>query len=115
LPAPGSVADRVMREVVFRERREKVAHVEVIAKVVGRLFNLDTERVFGGIMAEYAGEVFQEDYDVDLLREKIHVLREAQARIKRRRSEDQRQLSRLDRLGEFYDREFGADLKPIKK
>lgn len=104
-----------MREMVFRERREKVAHVEAFAKIAARMYGLDVDRAFGDIVANYAGEVFQEAYDVDLMRKKIGALREAQARIRHRRAEDVRQINRLDRMGEYYDREFGTDLKPVPK
>ncbi len=104
-----------MREMVFRERQEKVAYLDAITRIVARVFSLDALRVFGGVVAEYAGEVFQETYDVELLRAKVQALREAQLRIRSRREHDKRMLNRLDRMGEFYDRELGLDLKPLPK
>jgi hypothetical protein len=107
----GSIEDRVMREVVFRERQEKVAHVEAIAKIVAQVFGLDAERVFGGVVSDYASEVFQETYDPDLLRRKIAAIRVAQARVSQRKQHDLGLLTRLEKMGDFYDREFGRDVR----
>jgi DUF438 domain-containing protein len=103
-----------MREMVFRERHEKVAHLEAFTQILGRLFNLDSDRAFGHIVRVYAGEVFQETYDADLLKQKMDAIRRAQKRIRSVRLERERQLTKLDRLGEYYDREFGPDLIPKK-
>jgi len=108
----GSAQDRVMREMVFRERQEKVAHVQAIAKIVAQVFGLDAERVFGGVVSDYASEVFQETYDPDLLRRKLAAIRVAQTRVRQRKQHDLNQLTRLDKLGDFYDREFGQDIRP---
>jgi hypothetical protein len=106
----GSAQDRVMREMVFRERQEKVAQVQAIARIVAQVFGLDADRVFGSVVAEYASEVFQETYDPELLRRKLAALRVAQARVKRHKDHDLTQLTRLEKMGAFYDREFGNDL-----
>lgn len=111
LPAYGSVEDRVMREMVFRERQEKVAHLDAIAKMISRVFNVDTGKAFGHVLAEYSAEVFQETYDVELMARKAAALREAQQRIQAKRKHDQRMLTRLDKMGEYYDKEFGANFK----
>ena len=108
----GSAQDRVMREMVFRERQEKVAQVQAIARIVAQVFGLDAERVFGGVVSDYASEVFQETYDPDLLRRKLAAIRVAQARVRRRKQHDLSPLTRLERMGDFYDREFGRDLGP---
>ena len=115
LPPPGSVEDRVLRETLFRERRERVAHVEVFAKIIARVTNTDVGRAFGGIIAEYEAEVFQETYDAEVLKKKIEVIREAQRRIRAKRIHDEKMINRLDRMGEFYDQEFGKGLKPKAK
>ncbi len=101
-----------MREMVFRERKEKVAHLEAISKMISRIFGLDETKAFGHIITAYTSEVFQEAYDVDLLAHKAKLLREAQERIRARRKRDQSMITRLERMGEYYDREFGKDLKP---
>lgn len=101
-----------MREMVFRERQEKLAHVEIFAKMAGRILNVDTDKAFGGILAEYAAELFQETYDANLLKQKIDTIRDAQTRIRRKREHDLSMISRLDRMGEFYDEEYGPDLMP---
>lgn len=95
-----------MREMVFRERQERVAHVDTIAKIVARVFNVDAEKLFGSILNEYAGEVFQETYDIDLLRQKIGIRRAAQARVRARRKRDEELIKRLDRMGEWADQQF---------
>jgi hypothetical protein len=92
-----------MREMVFRERQERVAHVEAIAKMIARVFNVNEANAFGGILMEYAGEVFQETYDAELLKRKIAIRRAAQARIRAKRQRDLDLIKRLDRMGEFYD------------
>lgn len=104
----GSVQDRVMREMVGRERAEKVAHVDAIAKMIARVFNVDADRVFGPIVAEYASEVFQESYDADLLRRKIALRRAAQARVAAARRRDVELIQRLDRMGDYYDQQEAA-------
>ena len=112
LPPLGSIEDRVLREILFRERRERVAHVEAFAKMIGRLFNLDAEKAFGGIVAEYTAEVFQESYDAEVLKKKIEAIRGAQKRLREKRQHDESMIDRLNKMGAFYDREYGPDLKP---
>jgi hypothetical protein len=99
----GSVEDRVMREMVGRERAEKVAQVDAIAKMIARVFNADADKIFGGIVAEYASEVYQEGYDVDLLRAKIAARRAAQARVVAKRRQDEDLINRLERMGKYTD------------
>jgi hypothetical protein len=112
LPPLGSVEDRVLRESLFRERRERVAQVEVFAKIIARISNTDAAKAFGSIIAEYEAEVFQETYDADVLKKKIEVIREAQKRLRAKRLHDEKMIDRLDRMGEYYDREYGVDLRP---
>jgi hypothetical protein len=112
LPPPGSVEDRVLRETLFRERRERVAQVEVFAKIIARITNTDAGKAFGSIVAEYEAEVFQETYDAEVLKRKIEVIREAQKRLRTKRLHDEKMINRLDRMGEYYDREYGLDLRP---
>lgn len=115
LPPLGSVEDRILREQVFRERREKVAHLEAITKIVAQVFGLDAPRVFGGTVRDYAREVFQETYDADLLRRKIESLRKAQDQIKAKKRDDNRMLDRLNKMGEFYEKNnpiIGTPPKP---
>lgn len=108
----GSIQDRVMREMVFRERTEKVAHLSAIARMVGLVLNVDGERTFGNAIAEYASEVFQETYDADLLRVKVARIKRTQDAIRKKRDYDKRMMNRLDRMSEFYDLERGVDLMP---
>lgn len=110
-----------MREMVFRERSERVAHVRALAAIASRLVGMDADRLLGDVVAEYASEVFQEAYDPDALARKARRLREAQARIRRRQAQDAEMVRRLDRmeaLGQDFDRkkgrEFDSDSKPIK-
>lgn len=103
----GSVEDRVLREQVFRERQEKVAHVEAMTKILAQVFNIDAPRVFGHIVRDYTREVFQESYDADLLRRKIEALRRAQERVRMKRREDLRMIGRLEKMGEYYDKVMG--------
>jgi hypothetical protein len=99
----GSVEDRVVREMLSRERQERVAHVEAIAKIVATVFNVDASKAFGGIVAEYAAEVFQETYDPVVLKRKVAQRRQAQAALAQKRRHDESMLQRLDRMGDFYD------------
>jgi hypothetical protein len=105
----GSIEDRVMREMVFRERQERVAHLEAISKMIARVFNTDADRAFGGIVAEYASEVFQETYDADLLRKKVSIRRQAQARVRAKKQRDQDLIKRLERMGDYYDQNAKKD------
>lgn len=95
-----------MREMVFRERMERVAHVRVIAAIIGRVMGSDADRAFGDLIAEYASEVFQESYDPTVLMRKRDRLRENQARVRQRKLEDLRaieRLQRIEKLGDAYD------------
>lgn len=92
-----------MCEMVSRERQERVAQVEVIARMIATVFNADAGKMFGGMVADYASEVFQETYDPDVLKRKVAQRRRAQAEIAQKRRHDQAMLQRLDRMGEFYD------------
>lgn len=107
--------------MVFRERSERVAHVRAIAAIAARLVGMDADRMLGDVVSEYASEVFQESYDPVALARKARRLRDAQDRIRRRRTEDEAMLRRLDRmesLGQDFDRqrgrEFDSDSKPIQ-
>jgi len=102
-----------MREMVFRERQERVAHLDAVGKMVAKVFNMDSDKLFGGVVSDYAREVFQETYDAGLLRRKVIALRKAQTLIATKRKEDLRQIDRLERMGKYYDQEFGADLQPL--
>ncbi len=102
----GSIEDRIQREMVFRERQERVAHVDAIAKMIARVFSVDADKAFGAIVSEYASEVFQETYDADLLRRKVAMRRAAQARVRARRQRDLDLIKRLEKMGEYYDQQF---------
>jgi hypothetical protein len=110
-----------MREMVFRERSERVAQVRAIAAIAARVVGMDADKLLGDVVSEYASEVFQESYDPIALARKAQRLRDAQARIKRRRVEDETTLRRLDRmeiLGQDFDRakdrEFDSNSKSMQ-
>lgn len=93
-----------MREMVFRERQERVAQMEAIAKMISRVFgDVDADKAFGGILSEYAAEVFQETYDPDLLRRRVAQRRAAQAQVRARKQRDIDLMKRLDLMGEHAD------------
>ena len=96
-----------MREMIFRERQDKVAHLDAITQIVAQIFNLDATRVFGHILRGYTQEIFQETYDADLLRKKLEDLRRAQMKVQSRRRENVKQISRLEKMGEYYDKVMG--------
>jgi hypothetical protein len=110
----GSIEDRIMREMVFRERQERIAHMDAIGQMIARVFNVDADKAFGGVLAEYASEVYQESYDADLLKQKIAALREAQSRVRAKRRRDEDMLKRLDRMSEYYDQKIAKDAKNVK-
>jgi hypothetical protein len=99
----GSIEDRLMREMVFRERQERVAHMDAIGKMIARVFSVDPDKAFGAIVGEYAAEVFQETYDADLLRKRVAARRAAQARVRARKQLDLNLIKRLEKMGEYYD------------
>ena len=92
-----------MREMVFRERHERVAQVDAISKMIARVFNVDADNAFSGIVSEYASEVFQETYDADLLKRKINARRAAQRRLHAKLKADEDMIKRLERMGEYGD------------
>ena len=106
----GSVEDRVMREMVFRERTERVAHMDAIAKMIARVFNTDADKAFGAIVNEYASEVFQETYDADLLRRKVAIRRAAHARVRAKKQRDLDLIKRLEKMGELADQTCGKEI-----
>jgi hypothetical protein len=91
--------------MVFRERQERVAHLNAIAQMIACVFNANADKAFSGIIAEYASEVFQETYDADLIKKRVAARRRAQARIHAKRRQDEDLMKRLDRMGDFYDQE----------
>lgn len=96
-----------MREMVYRERMEKIASVRAFASIAARLLGSDADRAFGDVLSEYASEVFQEGYDPVMLARKRDRLREAQKQVRKRRVEDLRSIQRLERmekLGEEFDK-----------
>lgn len=93
-----------MREMVFRERSERVAHMDAIGKMIARVFSVDADKAFGPIVAEYASEVFQETYDADLLRRKVEIRRAALARVRAKKQRDVDLIRRLERMGEYADK-----------
>lgn len=103
-----------MREVVFRERQEKVAQLDAMMRMIARVFHLDADRAFGDLLSTYARETFWETYDPERLRERMEALAAARRKIRQKRTEDLRLLGRLERLGEFYDQKLGPDLKRPK-
>ncbi len=105
----GSIEDRVMREMVFRERQEQVAHLEAIGKMIARVFNVDADKAFGGIVSEYASEVFQETYDADLLRRKVEIRRQALARVRAKKQRDLDLIRRLEKMGEYADQVWAKE------
>lgn len=98
-----------MREMVFRERQERVSHMEAIAKMIARVFNVETDKAFGGIVAEYAAEVFQETYDQDLLKRRITARRAAQAAVRAKRERDLELIKRLERMGDYADQVWAKE------
>ncbi len=100
-----------MREMVFRERQEKVAHLDAIGKMIARMFGMDADKMFGHIVNEYASEVFQETYDADLLRRRVAQRRAAQARVRARKQRDLDLIKRLDKMGEYYDQQKPKETK----
>lgn len=105
----GSIEDRVMREMVFRERAEKVAHLDAIGKMIARVFNVDADKAFGSIVSEYASEVFQESYDADLLRRKVEIRRRALARVRAKKQRDLDLIKRLEAMGEYADKVWAKE------
>lgn len=103
-----------MREMVFRERHEKVAQMDAIGKMLARVFNINAEKLFSDVLAEYASEIFQEAYDPKALARKIAARRKAQERIRNKRRQDEELLRRLERMGEFYDQKQ-PEPEPLKK
>lgn len=97
-----------MREMVFRERQERVAHLDAVGKMIARLYNADADKLFAPIVSEYAAEVFQETYDADLLRRKVSMRRAAQARVRARRRQDEDMIRKLDRMGDYADKKLAA-------
>ncbi len=92
-----------MREMVLRERQERVAHLDAVGKMIARVFSVDADKAFAGIVAEYASEVFQETYDPDLLRRRVALRRVMSARVRAKREHEERMLERLDKMGDYAD------------
>ncbi len=93
-----------MREMVLRERQERVAHLDAIGKMVARVFSVDPEKAFAGIVAEYASEVFQETYDPNLLRRRVAIRRVLAARARAKLDHEERMIERLEKMGDYADK-----------
>jgi hypothetical protein len=107
-----------MREIVFRERQERVAHMDAICKIIARVSNVDAGKAFGHIVSEYAFEVFQESYDADQLRRRAEQRRAVQQRIKARRDHDDAMIKKLDsmeKMGKEFDTEAAKAAPAITK
>jgi hypothetical protein len=87
------------------------------SRIVGQLFNIDIERVFGHVRRDYAMEVFQEMYDATLLEQKMSALRLAQAAIAAKKQERTSYMDRLDRMANITVGKFGSDYDkpPVRK
>lgn len=82
--------------------------------MIARVFDVDADKAFGGIVAEYAYEVFQEAYDQDLLRRRLAMRRVAAARVKTAREHDERMINRLEKMSEFYEQNPPTKPPPAK-
>lgn len=100
--------------MVFRERRVQVAGIEALAKMIGRVAGVDANKYFASIISEYATEVFQETYDVNILKRKVGRLRAVQTAIKQKKSKEESLINRLERMGQFYDEQEKAREKEKK-
>jgi hypothetical protein len=100
--------------MIFRERQEKVAHLNALGKMIATLWNLDADKAFGHIRREYAMEVFQEMYDAKLLEHKVAALRSAQASIAAKKGEREYMMQRLDRMTRAGGRIGSAYNEPKK-
>ncbi len=100
--------------MVWRERQEKVAQVDVMAEMVSRFLGMDHEKLFGGLRTRYAMEVFQETYSAERMRAKVDALRIAAARVKHQRTEHDSQMGRLEELGKVYDKKMADNLAKKK-
>jgi hypothetical protein len=100
--------------MVYRERREKSAFLEAIIDIVGVMNNLNTEKLFGHIKAKYELELYQETYDVDVLRSMMYALRSAVDMLKNRKREQSHMINKLDRLGEIYEKDDNNTTKSKK-
>lgn len=90
-----------MQEMVFRERQAAVAQLTAVGQMIARVYAVDADKAFTGIVAEYASEIFQETYDIEQLARRLSARRAAHAQIVAKRKHDQDMLTRLDRMGEL--------------
>jgi hypothetical protein len=89
--------------MVFRERKEKTAMLDAVFDVVGRMFNIDTDKVFSYTRQKYEIEVFQETYDSNLLRAKVSAMRDIIDSMRRKRREEASMMDKLSKMGEMYE------------
>lgn len=89
--------------MVFRERKEKIATLDAVLDVVGKMFNINTESVFGYTKQKFEIEVFQETYDSNLLRAKVAAMRNVIDSVRKKRREENALVDRLNRMGEAYE------------
>lgn len=93
-----------MREMVYRERNEKVALLESFATITCGILGLDFNKFVGPVLSKYAMEVFQEDYNAEFLQAKLEQIRNSQLRIKKEQDRQAELMERIERMGEFYDK-----------
>ncbi len=100
--------------MVWRERSAQVSFMSTIAQMLAAAMN-QNERLFAPMLQRYAAEIMQEGYNAHLLQQRAQALRNAQQGVRKKRLYDVQMLDRLTAMGDYYDQELGADLKPVPK
>lgn len=94
-----------MREMVYRERNEKVALLESVVTITCNILGIDPNKFSGVALAKYAMEVFQEDYNAEFLQARLEQIKNSQLRIKKEQDRQAELMARIERMGEFYDKQ----------
>ena len=62
LPPLGSFQERILSEMLIRERNEKFAHTALLATLLGKISGLDP-KIIGGLLEEYREELYRLRYN----------------------------------------------------
>lgn len=93
LPPRGSIQDRIIQEVLLRERNERYVAGEVLILLACKALGLETEQM-RGLLEHYSDEVHQERYRPSIIRAR----KAAKAAVRKKEAEDKRRLAALDKL-----------------
>ena len=97
MPARGSIQDRIVCEMLIRERRRAISESVYLARIISSGLNLN-EKVFDLWTRLLSMEVFQESYQPEVVQEKQYALKLIQENVTNRGTTQVRMFQKLNKL-----------------